>query len=123
MMKLMFLGLSVMSMACSSIGQQNVALEGVWIWQDVDQMNITPILKKHVLILGKDSYEEFFFENNQSKGSDNGVLFTSQKHTNIEFSTTGNIQIVYKGILLGNQLMIVSKNDKALSPPALYKRQ
>ena len=109
--------------ACSTtIVEGNTNLQGVWVWENADVTSSTPVLKKHVLTLQEGIYQEAFFEHSTPKGQQEGTLLASSNSDGVEFATVGNVQMVYKGVLSGNQLMINSINDKAINPPALYIR-
>ncbi len=119
----MFIFSLLILVSCSAVVQeQSTTLLGVWVWEDVDITSSIPVLKKHVLTLQEGVYQEAFFENSTPKGQQEGTLMTSISSDEIEFATVGNVQTVYKGILLGNKLMINTINNKIINPPALYTR-
>ncbi|MGL5955247.1 MAG: hypothetical protein ACRC0X_01375 [Brevinema sp.] len=108
--------------ACSTVSNERSSLEGVWTWEDIELTTPELVLKKHVLILKEESFEEAFFTNTESRGIQEGELLVSRDGDIVEFSTTGNIQTIYKGYLSENLLIIHSINNNNLNPPALYKR-
>ncbi len=116
------LSLMVLLGACSTTTTENSNLEGVWVWEDVDVTNSDLILKKHVLTLLEYDYEEAFFENSKPRGQEAGALLVSRDKDLVEFSTTGNVQTVYKGQLSDGMLVINSINNQPITPPALYRR-
>lgn len=119
---LFILSLLILSSCSAAVTGDDAPLLGVWVWENVDVTSSTPVLKKHVLTLQEGMYQEAFFEHSVPKGQQDGTLLASRDGEEVEFATVGNVQTVYKGILLGNHLMINSINDKAINPPALYIR-
>lgn len=114
--------LFLVSCSTEATTQQSTELSGTWEWQDIENIK-NPILKKHSITFMNDKYQEMFFENDKAKGAQEGLLLMNKIGNRVEFSLTGNVQTVYKGILAYNKLMIVSTNDIEIVPPALYIRK
>ena len=115
----LFLVISLLVTSCTS-SELSSSIEGVWVWEDVDQVSGTASLKKHVLSFNEKNdgaFTEEIYINGEKEGVQEGVLLLQVKN---EVSSKKN---VYEGELLGNQLMISSINGTKLQPPALYTKK
>jgi hypothetical protein len=116
----LFLVISLLVTSCTS-SELSSSIEGVWVWEDVDQVSGTASLKKHVLSFNEKNdgaFSEEVYINGEKEDVQEGILLLHQAKNKV--SSKKN---VYEGELLGNQLMISSINGTKLQPPALYTKK